>query len=131
MVDQSVISEWLAKADEDYLFTEKYLKDEDGFFAPLCFHCQQAAEKYLKAYIVAKSLVFQKIHDLNELRAVCQDHTESFEEIRDECALLSRYYIDTRYPTVWPVGYVKDDALTALAAAGRIREFIKTKLSLQ
>lgn len=129
MVDQSIIDEWLAKADEDYLFTEKYLQNEESFFAPLCFHCQQAAEKYLKAYIVAKDLSFQKIHDINELREVCQDHEESFEEIRDECALLSRYYIDTRYPTVWPVGYTKEDAWTALEAVGRIREFVKTKLS--
>lgn len=68
MVDQSIVDEWLAKADEDYLFTEKYLQNEESFFAPLCFHCQQAAEKYLKAYIVAKDLSFQKIHDINELR---------------------------------------------------------------
>lgn len=129
MVDQSIIDEWLAKADEDYLFTEKYLQNEESFFAPLCFHCQQAAEKYLKSYIVAKELSFLKIHDINELREVCQDHEESFEEIRDECALLSRYYIDTRYPTVWPVGYTKEDAWTALEAVGRIREFVKTKLS--
>lgn len=129
MVDQSIVDEWLAKADEDYLFTEKYLQNEESFFAPLCFHCQQAAEKYLKSYIVAKEFSFLKIHDINELREVCQDHEESFEEIRDECALLSRYYIDTRYPTVWPVGYTKEDAWTALEAVGRIREFVKTKLS--
>lgn len=130
MVDQSIIDEWLAKADEDYLFTEKHLRDEDSFFAPLCFHCQQAVEKYLKAYIVANGLLFQKIHDLNELCAVCQEKEAAFEDIRDECALLSRYYTDTRYPAVWPIGYTKDDALTAFAATGRIREFIKTTLTI-
>jgi len=31
MVDKQIISEWLKKADEDYLFAEKHLKDEESF----------------------------------------------------------------------------------------------------
>lgn len=129
MVDSRVVSEWLAKAEEDYLFTEKLIGDEESFFAPLCFHCQQAAEKYLKAYVVAHSLQFRKTHDLVEILELCKEKDKEFTQLDDDVRRLSGYYVDTRYPTTWPVGYIKDDAFTAFAAAGRIREFIKTKLA--
>lgn len=129
MVDRKIVDEWLEKAEEDYLFTSKHLQDEESFFAPLCFHCQQAAEKYLKAYIVARGLSFRKVHDLVELLNVCQSHDATFAELDDDTKRLTRFYIDTRYPAIWPVGYTKDDAVDALSCAGRIREFVKSKLS--
>ena len=128
MVHDQIISEWVEKADEDYFFAKKHLQDEDSFFSPLCFHAQQAAEKYLKSYIIAHDLPFRKVHDLLELLNICLSRDDSFEEIRDEVILLQRYYVDTRYPAVWPVGTEKNDAYEALEAAGRIREFILEKL---
>jgi len=130
MANSRVVMEWVAKADEDFLFAQKHLQDEESFFAPLCFHGQQA-EKYLKAYIVANRLAFRKTHDLIELFEICSEHDGTFSEVEDEAKRLTRYYVDTRYPAVWPTGYTREDAVDALAVAGRIREFIKTKLSLK
>lgn len=128
MVDPQIVTDWIAKAEEDYLFTEKHIVDEESFFAPLCFHCQQAAEKYLKAYIVAHELPLRKIHDLVELVKLCMQADSAFEELKGDAILINPYYIDTRYPATWPIGFTKDDALAALATAGRIREFVKEKL---
>lgn len=64
MVDKKVIKEWLNKADEDIGFALKNLEDKSNtFYSQICFHFQQSAEKYLKAYIVAYELQFKKIHD--------------------------------------------------------------------
>lgn len=49
MADPAVVREWLHKADEDFRFAEANLREESEFYAQLCFHFQQAAEKYLKA----------------------------------------------------------------------------------
>lgn len=63
MVDSQIITEWLKKADEDYEFAVSIVEDST-FYAQICFHFHQAAEKYLKSFIIAKELEFKKIHDL-------------------------------------------------------------------
>ncbi len=53
MVDAGFIEPWIRKADND-ISSARYLA-ENMRPAPaeiICFHCQQAAEKYLKAFLV-------------------------------------------------------------------------------
>ena len=47
MVDPDIIEEWISKADEDFEFARINLEEEKPFHAQICFHFQQAAEKYL------------------------------------------------------------------------------------
>jgi HEPN domain-containing protein len=49
MVDSKVITEWVEKANEDLEFARINLNENRPFFAQICFHFQQSAEKYLKA----------------------------------------------------------------------------------
>ena len=56
MVDIEIVQEWLAKADEDFEFARTNFEEGKPFFARICFHFQQAAEKYLKSYIIAHEL---------------------------------------------------------------------------
>jgi len=56
MVDTEIVREWIAKADDDFEFALANLKEGKPFLALICFHFQQSAEKYLKAYIVAHEL---------------------------------------------------------------------------
>lgn len=51
MVDQEIIKGWLTKADDDFEFARINLEEEKPFFAQICFHFHQAAEKYLKFII--------------------------------------------------------------------------------
>jgi HEPN domain-containing protein len=71
MVDAIIVREWLGKADEDFEFARVNFEENKPFFAQICFHLQQAAEKYLKAYIIAHELEFLKIHDLPLLLKIC------------------------------------------------------------
>ncbi len=44
---------WLQLADEEFSYASSDLEDPDHqFFAQTCFHFHQAAEKYLKAYLL-------------------------------------------------------------------------------
>jgi HEPN domain-containing protein len=105
MVDPEIVREWLSKADEDYDFAKVNLKERDSFFAKICFHFQQAAEKYLKAYIITRELEFKRTHDLIELLNICKSSKLSFETLREECEFLNGFYIETRYPVHWPTDY--------------------------
>jgi HEPN domain-containing protein len=128
MVDRRLVEEWLAKADEDFGFASSVIEDSP-YYAQLCFHYQQAAEKYLKAFIVARELEFRKIHDLLELLNICHIKDASLSEIEGDCIFLRAFYIDTRYPVHWPTSYTKEDVLKARDAAARIQKAIRTAVA--
>ncbi|MBU0518999.1 HEPN domain-containing protein [bacterium] len=107
-----ITREWLDKAEEDYQFACKNL-ETSTFYAQICFHYQQAAEKYLKAIIIAKKLPFRPVHNLIELWKTGITALEELRQLEDACYYLNPFYIDTRYPVHWPVKY---DSATALEA---------------
>lgn len=125
MADPKIVNEWLNKSDEDFHFADVNLKEGGNFYAQICFHFQQAAEKYLKAFIVAYDLEFEKIHNLVSLLKICSKKESSLSSIFDECDFLSDFYIDTRYPVHWPTEYTKEKALKAKEAVLKIAETVK------
>jgi HEPN domain-containing protein len=128
MAEPRLINDWLKKAEEDFGFASSVLEDST-FYAQICFHFHQAAEKYLKAFIVARDLEFQKIHDLLVLLKLCSAVEPGFSEIRDDCKFLNRFYIDTRYPVHWPTNYTKEEALKAKSACEQVRNLITKVLT--
>ena len=101
MADKKIAEKWIEKADEDFGYASMSLEDELEFYAQICFHFHQAAEKYLKAYIVKYDLEFKKIHDLLVLLDICSKHDAGFQELREACVFLNRFYMSTRYPVRW------------------------------
>jgi HEPN domain-containing protein len=128
MVDTRIVEEWIIKADEDFEFASMNLKEGKIFFAQICFHFQQAAEKYLKSFIIAHELEFRKIHELPLLLKICSSKDSSLEQIREECEYLSPFYVDTRYPVHWPTNFSLQEAQKAYQSASRVRSLIKEKL---
>jgi HEPN domain-containing protein len=128
MVDKRLIREWLEKAEEDFGFASSVIEDSP-YYPQICFHYQQAAEKYLKAFIVANELEFRKSHELLELLSICKAKEQAFSEIEEECNFLNRFYIDTRYPVHWPANYRKEDALKAQTAAKKIADTVSLLIS--
>lgn len=130
MADPSVVKEWLEKADEDFRFAETNLKDGSAFYAQMCFHFHQAAEKSLKAYIIAKDLTFEKVHDLVHLLRTCTAFEPAFEELKEDCILLNAAYIETRYPVSWPTNHTKETTEQFHAAAANIARMVSKQLGL-
>ena len=58
---------WIEKGDRDLLLAQDALPNLASYPDLVCYHCQQAAEKYLKALLVYHGLVVRKTHDLEEL----------------------------------------------------------------
>lgn len=127
MADPRVVTEWLQKADEDLGFAVSII-EESTFYAQICFHFQQAAEKYLKSFIIACDLEFKKIHDLPVLLTSCIAKEPKLRTLVDDCKFLNRFYIDTRYPVHWPTHYTKEEAFKAKIASEHICEVIKDAL---
>jgi hypothetical protein len=56
--------DWLAKVHEDLRAAEFLATAPTAFHYSVAFHCQQAAEKALKAYLTWHNLPFRRTHDL-------------------------------------------------------------------
>lgn len=131
MVNLKIVKEWLVEAEEDFAFGSVSLEEHDRFFSRVCFHFQQAAEKYLKAFIVANELGLKRIHNLQILLDICKKKDKEFEELREVCIFLNAFYIDTRYPTFWPVGRSRKEAEKAREETKKIGDFIKKKIKME
>jgi len=122
-----IAREWVDKAEEDYGFACAGIEYTD-YFAQICFHFQQAAEKYLKAFIIAEKLDFRPVHNLLELLRTCIQAAPDAQELEQACRFLNPFYIDTRYPVHWPGAYDRATAIQAREMAGLIRDWVARAL---
>jgi HEPN domain-containing protein len=117
-----VAQDWLRKAESDFAAAELCL-DRNTALDTACFHCQQAAEKSLKAWLIAHNEPFPFIHDLEQLIALCTVRESRFNELLDDGAALTPFAITLRYDLeFWPS---IDDVRTALEQARRVYRFVR------
>jgi HEPN domain-containing protein len=123
-----VTSEWVAKAEEDFHSADALLRAVDVPLAGTsCFHSQQCAEKYLKAFLQEHAVRFERKHDLLPLVALCVQIDGSFENLEDDLKDLERYAVAVRYPGATAS---VEMAEAAFDAAERVRKFIRRKFGL-
>ena len=123
------LEEWLERAEEDYRQAQVALRQRKyPAYNTVCFHAQQCAEKYLKAFLVRHRIGFRKIHDLVRLKFLCMEVDPNFELISEPLALLFPYAVDARYP-----GFkaMEQDARDAVVAMKQVRTFIRARLGLK
>lgn len=124
--DLEPIREWLERAAHDMRAAEVVTPAMPEAPEIAVFHHQQAAEKYLKAYLTLVEQSFQKTHNLELLVDLCVKHDPRFEEIRSIAAPLSRYAVHFRYPT--PHRLTPRDLDEAAAAARVVRDFVLERI---
>ncbi|MGA2184828.1 MAG: HEPN domain-containing protein [Bryobacteraceae bacterium] len=90
---------WLRKAGQDLRRVERCLADEPPDVEDALFHCQQAAEKTLKAFLTWHDQPFKKTHDLASLGSQCKGIDNSLDPLIYRLDDLSQYAWAFRYPT--------------------------------
>ncbi len=122
------LMEWVHKAEEDCeTATTLIRKRKRPTPNAVCFHCQQCAEKYLKAFLVQQRVVFSKTHDLRELRRLIMTADPTFDLITDLLLCLNPYAVEFRYPGEEAI---IEEAREAVAAMKAVRRFVRSKLGL-
>ncbi len=124
---KKIIKEWLEKADADLCGAERLVLDDPPLNDLACFHCQQAAEKYLKALLINLGLPAPKIHDLEDLLEILLPRVPVLSKHRRGLATLSKFAVEYRYPGV-KSNSRKTEA--ALRKAKVIRSAIRKELGL-
>jgi len=122
-----VLRQWVGKAEDDFRIAQHLLTlRPDCPFWAVCFHCQQSAEKYIKALLVWEQIPFGKVHDLDELTKLLPASYELPVEAAAQLKL-SDFAVTSRYPggeqAIGP-----EDAQEALSAARRVRDATRRQL---
>ena len=118
--------QWRAKADNDLLNADNNLSSSKVPYDTVCFHCQQAAEKLLKAYLVGQGSTYPITHDLLMILEQILPLEPDAEQLRETLALLAPYAVEIRYPDdeFMPSA---EDATEAREAAQKVRNWLKKR----
>ena len=122
---RDLVRGWLRKADSDLAAMDAAF-NAGVAFDTVCFHAQQAAEKALKAYLLAHGVDFPYTHDLARLLVLCETREPAFASLGPLASTLTPYATTLRYdPVLWPSLEV---AREARDAAVTIRDFVLLRL---
>lgn len=126
MNDPEEVQDWISKAETDYKAAlDLARRRKDPLPEVVCFHCQQCAEKYLKAFLISRKVPFPKVHDLIALKNLCVAQDGAFELVHDLLDGLEGYDAAIRYPGEVATA---EDAREAIAAMREIRRFVRAML---
>lgn len=120
------VHEWLRKARQDRRMAEAGLAQTPPITDAAAFHCQQAAEKCIKAYLLHCRHAFERIHDLRALLDACVQLDPAWEQLRDTVEPLTAYAVRFRYPGVTDPSV--PEVQTALAAVAAVEDFVTRRL---
>ena len=123
------IIQWITKGDHDlgtamitYLHIPEYLDT-------VTFHCQQATEKYLKAYLIFQATTFKFSHDLIYLLDLIVLNDSNFTNFYEPLSELQGYAVEVRYPNE-TIYLSKEQVEKAMAIAKAIRELVTQKMNI-
>lgn len=64
----------------------------------VCFHCQQCAEKYLKALLEELGQPVPRTHNLDDVLTLLLPSHGTLRSLKRGLIFLTRFAVDTRYP---------------------------------
>ena len=127
MSDIRLVYDWLQHSKNNLIvashsFNDLYPKQTEI----VCYLSHQCAETALKAYLVFLDIEPPKIHNLVELCNLCIEQDNEFSIIKESCARLTPYGVETRYPNELDV----DDKIAeqALMLAQKVYDFCVSKI---
>ncbi len=118
--------EWIAKAEGDYVTMqrESQVKDNPNYDG-VCFHAQQCAEKYIKAFLQENGFPVPKIHELPILLENILPSKPEWQKLVPCLSMLSYYAVLFRYPGA---SATAENAHDAVACCDEIRTVMRGAL---
>ena len=121
------VLEWERFAEMDYV-TANHL-DKTLYPKPMeiiCYHCQQCAEKYLKALTEHLGKEIEKTHDLGSLATTISENLEVPQNVLVSCAKLTQYGVKIRYPQEFEMS--ENHVKAAIADMENVRTWCKGQI---
>ena len=123
----SLVRQWIAKVEVNYQTAERLVQDDEPIRESIAFHCQQTAEKYLKAFLVWRHVEFPKTHSIGLLLDLASTVAPELAASLADAISLTPFGVDIRYPGDLPE-LLPGDERTVFDLAERTREAILAQL---
>ena len=130
MDNKDVAKRWFSKGNNDLIAGNYILTMPNPPIDTICFHSQQAAEKYLKGFLTFHGIEAPKIHGIEELISMCKKVDPDFSKLFDIASDLSGYAVEVRYPMDSDSEITIEEAQCAIDIAEKIKIFVLNKLEL-
>ncbi len=128
MTDSTKHKEWFEMGKKD-LKSAEILHKYEADNGIVCFHCQQAIEKYLKGFLINATGELQEGHNLVKLSKKAMTFDQSLSEFIKDMAFVNTYYIETRYPAEDALLVSKEDAEECIRIAKKTMDRIEEILA--
>lgn len=122
------VDAWLTKAQRDLDSATRLLAGNPPYRDTAAYHCQQAAEKAIKAFLTAHAHPFPKTHDLTALVKLATEIDPAAKQWEEPAVVLTPYATLYRYPDAVPEPG-DDDLREALALAERALTAVQQALA--
>lgn len=119
--------EWIELAEEDYAIAKLIQREQLAMWNGMCFHAQQCAEKYLKAWLQENNIPIPRTHNLEELLNLILPSIPAWHNWKVDLSRLSKHAVDTRYVGQTPTA---EDALHAMQTCEMVRQAVRAELKL-
>lgn len=128
MADSNNYREWINRAEQDLrvlrtLHKNGFEEIEDS----VCYNCQQAVEKLLKAFLLMKDNRLIKTHDLVYLLSQCGRFDNECKDFEEPITILNQYALSARYPGDFSGSRSLEEAAEAFAHLEKFYSFIRSK----
>lgn len=125
---ETLVMNWITKAEHDLKIGQGELRTDDPATDMVCYHMQQAVEKYLKGYLSSQGKSFRRTHDIAELIEQCRDVDAEFDLLyRHGADALTVFGVDVRYPEDFYMP-TREEADRSVLVALQVRDFVSVKL---
>ncbi len=111
-------ADWFRIGARDLRRARRLLDDYD--YPGAGFNLQQAVEKYLKGYLLARGWKLRRVHDLEVLLNEAVRYEASLESFREPLRKITQYYLEDRYPYVVASELTEKELRESLDAAERV-----------
>lgn len=119
------IQAWLVKAEHDLVSAQRLLEIQPMILDSACFHCQQAVEKSLKAFLHYNKVGVERTHDIVFLLKECSVFDSIFNSI--DSLNISDYAVLGRYPDTSLMPEI-DEARQYYQLAVQIYKLVKERI---
>ena len=88
---------FVASAESDWLVIRNELASKHRAWAMIAYHAHQAAEKYLKVFLMRNGERPLRTHDLDGLLKHCISFDSTLSGATEDCEVLSQFSVAARY----------------------------------
>jgi len=125
---RDLVRQWVLRAEKDFSLARHLVTEGCQYPEAIGFNCQQAAEKFLKAFLVLHQTDFPKTHYLGELLDLVSGIDPALAGSLRELTALNPYGVEYRYPSDFPE-MTQADAVAAFQLAEAARDAMMPRLA--